>query len=116
MSMTDSDHEDVVSESDGSRVSHTTEADDTAQPLYRIYKDSRLPVGKAIGKMMKKRYDAAKKAYEHVYSVWEEAFRYYNNDHMSSMNTTKGLFKRGDNTENVIFSNTNVMLPAIYSK
>lgn len=92
------------------------EAVETTQPLYRVYEKSRIPVGRSIGQMFKKKYLAAQKAYEHVYAIWEEAFKYYNNDQSRTMQTTKGVFRRGDGTDNLVFSNLNVMLPAIYSK
>lgn len=93
-----------------------TEKVETAQPLFRIYEKSRIPVGKSIGKMFQKKYLAAQKAYEHIYSIWEEAFKYYNNDQSRTIQTTRGIFRRGDGTDNIVFSNLNVMLPAIYSK
>lgn len=86
------------------------------QPLYQIYEGSRIAVGKALGKMCQRKVEAAKKAYEHVYNIWEEVFRYYNHDQSRNQNTPRGVFKRGDGTENIVFSNLNVMLPAIYSK
>src|SRR5882724_9855562 len=76
-------------------------------PIYRIYGGSKIPVSSSVGKVFKRKYDAAKKAYEHIYGLWEEAFKYYNNDQSRMMTTTRGIFKRGDGTENVILSNLN---------
>jgi hypothetical protein len=90
--------------------------DDQTQPLYQIYEGSKIAVGKALGKMCQCKVEAARATYEHIYSIWEEVFKYYNYDHQRTLNTPKGVFKRGDGTENVIFSNLNVMLPAVYSK
>lgn len=86
------------------------------QPLFQIYEGSRIAVGKAVGKMCQRKVEAANAAYEHVYNIWEEVFRYYNHDQSRTQNTPRGVFKRGDGTENIVFSNLNVMLPAVYSK
>ena len=86
------------------------------QPLFQIYEGSRIAVGKAVGKMCQRKVEAAQAAYEHVYNIWEEVFRYYNHDQSRTQNTPRGIFKRGDGTENIVFSNLNVMLPAVYSK
>lgn len=87
------------------------------QPAYRVYKGSRVAVGKSVGPMWQKKFDASRKAYEHIYEVWNEVFRYYNNDQLRAQGENpRGLFKRGDDTENVVFSNMNIMLPAVYSK
>lgn len=87
-----------------------------APPIYRVYVGSKIPVSSSVGKVFKRKYDAAKKAYEHIYGLWEEAFRYYNNDQSRMMQTSRGIFKRGDGTENIIMSNINTMLTAIYNK
>lgn len=87
------------------------------QPLYRVYKGSKIAVGKSVGPMWQKKFDAARRAYEHIYNSWNEVFRYYNNNQMKAESENpRGLFKRGDDTENVVFSNMNIMLPAVYSK
>jgi len=86
------------------------------QPPFQIYEGSRIAVGKAFGTMCKRKIDAAKVAYDAVNAVTEEVFRYYNHHHGKINNTPRGVFKRGDASENVIFSNLNVMLPAVYSK
>jgi hypothetical protein len=91
------------------------ESKDT-QPPFQIYEGSRIAVGKAFGTMCKRKIDAAKVAYDAVNAVTEEVFRYYNHHHGKINNTPRGVFKRGDASENVIFSNLNVMLPAVYSK
>lgn len=86
------------------------------QPLYRIYKDSKIAISKHVGKMWKQRHDAAVTAYTEIWKIWDECFRYYNNAQTKGMDTPRGIFKRGDSTENVVFSNLNIMLPAIYGK
>jgi len=91
-------------------------APEAETPLYRIYKGSRIAISKATGQMWKKKLDAAKVAYEAVYEAWDQTMMYYNNNQTSELRTSKGLFKRGDSTENIVYSNLNVMLPAVYGK
>src|SRR5687767_4298009 len=86
------------------------------EPLYRIYKGSRIAVGSAIGKMWERRYGGAIKAYEEVTKIWDLVLRYYNNNQNKTIETPRGVFQRGDATENIVYSNLNVMLPAVYSK
>lgn len=86
------------------------------EPLYRVYKGSRIAVGKGTGKMWKQRLDAALVAYGDVYKAWEEAYRYYNNSQTKTVVGPRGVFNRGDSTENIVYSNTNVVIPAVYSK
>jgi hypothetical protein len=88
----------------------------TVEPLYRVYKGSRIPISKAVGTLWHKRYDAAKAAYEIVHGAWDESFKYYNNHQKDTVDTPRGTFRRGDSTENVVYSNVNVMLPAVYGK
>lgn len=90
--------------------------EEDTQPLYRVYKGARIPVSKSTGKFHKMRHEAAVAAYEKVFEVWQLAFMYYNNNQSKDLNTPRGLFTRGDSTENIVYSNLNVMLPAVYSK
>lgn len=108
MSMTDD-----VPELDDTTAPQSPEPD---QPLYRVYEDSRLAISSAVGKVWKNKLDAALKAYADVMDVWTTVIQYYNNDQTKIHQSPRGVFKRGDNTENVIFSNLNVMLPAVYGK
>lgn len=91
---------------------------DEPQPLFRVYKESKIIVGKGVGPNWKNTIDAAIVAYAPIWRVWNEVFKYYNNDQTSqkSLDTPVGVFTRGDCTENMIYSNLNVTLPAIYSK
>jgi|ERR1041385_766633 hypothetical protein len=84
--------------------------------LYRIYEGSRVAVGAGTGKYWKRLFDAATKAYGPIWGVWDQVFSYYNNHQNQSQDTPRGLFKRGDGTENVVYSNINTVLPAVYSK
>jgi len=86
------------------------------QPVYRIYEGSRIAISSNVGKYWQRRIQAAVKAYEPVQIVWDETFKYYNNNHSKAIESSRGVFKRGDVTENVVYSNLNIMLPAVYSK
>jgi hypothetical protein len=85
-------------------------------PVYRIYEGSRIAISSSVGKLWEKKVTAAIAAYEQVVIIWDEVFKYYNNNQNKSIESTRGLFKRGDGTENIMFSNLNIMLPAVYSK
>lgn len=87
-----------------------------AEPLYRVYKGSKIPVSRSLGKSMQNRRDAAVAAYETIYDAWNQTFAYYNNSQGKSLETPRGVFRRGDSTENIVYSNLNVMMPAVYSK
>jgi hypothetical protein len=90
---------------------------EAAQPLYQIYEGSKVVVSKQVGKYWKNRYDASLKAYEEIRLAWEEVYRYYNHSqNKTTMGSPRGVFRRGDSTENIIFSNLNIMLPAVYSR
>jgi hypothetical protein len=86
------------------------------QPLYQIYEGSKIVVSKQVGKYWKNKYDAAIRAYEEIRIAWEEIYRYYNHSQNKPIQTPRGIFHRGDSSENIIFSNLNIMLPAIYSR
>jgi hypothetical protein len=86
------------------------------QPLYQIYEGSKIVVSKQVGKYWKNVYDGALTAYTQTRLVWEEVYRYYNHNQSKANYTPRGVFHRGDSTENIIFSNLNIMLPAIYSR
>jgi hypothetical protein len=66
------------------------------QPLYQQYEGSKIVISKQVGKYWKNKYDAALKAYEEIYAAWEEIFRYYNHSQGKSIQTPRGIFKRGD--------------------
>lgn len=86
------------------------------EPLYQVFSGSRIAVSNKLGAFWKNRLDAALKAYETTFLIWEEVFKYYNFNHMGQIDTPSGVFKRGDSSENLVYSNLNVMLPAVYSK
>jgi len=85
-------------------------------PPYQVYADSKIPVSKAYGSLWRTMIDSAQKANELIYEAWEQCFAYYNNHQVKTQGTSKGTFARGDVTENVVYSNVNVMLPAVYGR
>jgi hypothetical protein len=85
-------------------------------PPYQVYPDSKIPVSKAFGSLWHTKLECAMKANELVYEAWEQCFAYYNNHQVKQSESSKGVFSRGDITENVIYSNINVMLPAVYGR
>jgi hypothetical protein len=85
-------------------------------PIYQVYPDSKVPVTKAYGSLWRTMIDSALKANELIHDAWEQAFAYYNNHQVKMSDSSKGVFSRGDVTENVVYSNVNVMLPAVYGR
>lgn len=85
-------------------------------PLYKVYKGSKIAVGSSVGNVWKQKRDAAVTAHKCVTDTWDEVIQYYNHSQNKAVDTPRGQFVRGDSTENVIYSNLNIMLPAIYSK
>src|SRR5262245_52780490 len=94
------------------RADPSLEDESATEPLYRIYEGSRIAIGKGVGAYWKRQLDAGLKAYEHIHEIWEQTFQYYNNNQNKEVSTPSGRFHRGDGTENVIFSNLNIMLSA----
>ena len=86
------------------------------QPLYRIFAESRIPVSRAVGPGLKRKYDAALTAFTVAREAHNLAYEYYNSHQEKDRVTPKGAFKRGDATENLVYSNVNTMVPATYSK
>jgi hypothetical protein len=97
-------------------IAREEQAPPQPQPLYQVYEGSKIVISKQVGIYWKNKYEAALKAYEEIRNAWEEVYRYYNHSQNKSIQTPRGVFKRGDSTENVVFSNLNIMLPAIYSR
>jgi len=89
------------------------------QPLYQVYKDTRIPVPKDLGKLWKSRRDLGIKIMKELHTdAWTEAIRYYNHDHRigERHQDSKGVRKRGDETENIVFSNVTTLMPILYNK
>lgn len=97
------------------------------QRSYQVYPDSKIAVSKKLGTVIKARKDAGARALE-VYKVaWEEAIKYYNNDqsrHRTSpsddrpgnSDASREVTDEFSETENVVFSNVNAMMPSLYAK
>jgi hypothetical protein len=83
---------------------------------YQVYPDSKIPVSKAFGSLCRTMVDSALKANELIHDAWEQCFAYYNNHQVKISESAKGTFSRGDVTENIVYSNINVMLPAVYGR
>src|SRR6266849_2599746 len=116
MSVTDTGNTDIF-DVDTNDVGDTpSNAKVTEQPVYQIYAGARIAISSSVGKLWDRKIKAAMKAYEQTMIIWDEVFKYYNNNQMKAVESSRGLFKRGDGTENVVFSNLNIMLPAVYSK
>ena len=105
-----------------SALGESMRADDGAkvEPLYRMISDQKIPVSKATGKLWQGRKTLGCKVMEEkYYRAWDEAMAYYNHDHTGidgDMVTTKGMFSKGDETENVVFSNVTTLMPLLYSR
>lgn len=97
-------------------IKNTTQPKAKQAPAYRVYADSKVAVSKAMGSTYRSKYEAARKTYDLIYEAWDDAFMYFNAHQRTTLQTERGNFKRGDGTENVIYSNVNVMLNATYSK
>lgn len=96
----------------------------TAQ--YKMMGEERIPVSKAVGPMWKGRIKAGEKARQCFEDAWCEAIRYYQND-QTQHRDGRGPQRAGNRasrqlnnafyeTENVVFSNTAVLLPRLYPK
>lgn len=97
------------------------------QPLYRMIGDTKLPVSKVAGEIWKGRKQAGETARKPYADAWDEAFKYYNNDQMAHRVAREGdssgnmYYARRRNsvwteTENIVFSNIQAILPALYAK
>lgn len=86
--------------------------------IYKVIGDDKIPISKEAGKMWCSRKDSGIKRRDRFSDAWDEAIRYYNHDHTtgSEQQTTKGVRKRGDETENLVFSNTSTLMPVLYNR
>ncbi len=97
--------------------------------VYKKVGQSKIPVSKVIGKVWQSRKDQAiqKRKTNGSEAAWDEAVRYYKNDQSNHRDDTDGdtagndsvaqrMNKTHSETENVVFSNTNAMVPALYAK
>jgi hypothetical protein len=86
------------------------------QPLYQVFKESRLPVSRAVGPMWDTKRRAALAAYDLAYQAWDEAYKYYSHHQEKTLQTPNGTFQRGDMTENILYANLNTIIPATLSR
>src|SRR5215831_3801331 len=73
-------------------------------PPYQMYPGSRIPVSKAFGSLWRTKIEATQRANELIYEAWEQCFGYYNNHQVKTQESSKGVFQRGDVTENIVYS------------
>lgn len=96
------------------------------EPVYKVIGEAKIPVSKHFGKLVAGRKRQATAAQKNKKDAWSEALRYYNNDQLEHRNSRIGASgntyyarKMGENhseTENLVFSNVNTLVPLIYSK
>jgi hypothetical protein len=99
------------------------------EPIYQKVGKSKIPVSKHTGKVWQSRKDQAlaKRKNDGLDEAWDEALRYYGND--QSGNRSEGNASTSGNTsssrrlnniwsetENIVFANTNALVPALYAK
>ena len=98
-----------------------------AGPVYKMMKDSKIPVSKSEAGLWKSRRDSGMKALLNLGPAWKEAEAYYSlgqdTHREDSGGTRKGNIKyarntnrRYNSTENIVYSNVNAMVPAILAK
>ena len=98
-------------------------------PVYRVMTENKIPVSKKTGQLWKSRKSAAwaKLRNSGELDRWEEALRYYRNDHSADTrrnrrNDDNGsetgvrLTTNGLETENIVFANVTSLVPAVYAK
>jgi hypothetical protein len=100
------------------------------EPLYRMMANNRIPVSKKTGLLWKSRRNAAYAKVRNGGDLdrWDEAYRYYRNDHVNNRDrrTNYGadeaadggvrITTRGLETENIVFANVTSLVPAVYAK
>lgn len=93
------------------------------RPMYKMYDEAKIPVSKHHGQLWHSRKDAGVRKMENRGYIdnWDEAIRYYKNDQRTNV-------QRGDRVgprvgrkskreaENIVFSNTSAIVPAVYAK
>lgn len=95
-------------------------------PIYRVYPASKIPVSKKRGSLWKSRRDQADSAMEKNKRAWQEAIRYYHNDHTrdntgydgngDASNASAGGMFNAKETENIVFANVSALVPMLYTK
>ena len=89
-------------------------------PAWQAIGNAAIRVSKAFGRNVERRKQAAVTAMEVVRQAWDECYRYYNHnqvrDDVFKTQRQSSTFRQGDSYENLVFANTSVMIPAIYSR
>ena len=102
-----------------------TAANEDNGPVYRVDPAFKIPVSKSTGALWSSRIDQARAKRGDVEEAWREAIRYYENDQLQHRSSKDGAggkrFQRTlsdswSQTENVVFSNSAIMLPMLYAK
>jgi hypothetical protein len=95
-------------------------------PVYKVFKESKIPVSKAVGKFWETRKNDAEALMRSNGDIdrWDESIAYYQNDqnqrvdkHGSLSETSTG--RKSDDfymTENIVFSNVSALVPSTYAK
>lgn len=102
-------------------------ADSKEAPSYQVIGDSKIPVSKAHGKVWKQRRDYGIKQLKSVSDAWDEAIKYYSLAQDATRSTSDGTTSGANSVrqknndilterENIVFANTNAMVPALYAK
>lgn len=97
------------------------------EPTYRVVGKSKIPVSKSLGALWKMRKQAAETSNKDMKSAWDEAIRYYDNDQAehrddgtvgksANARNSRRMKDKWSETENIVFSNVNVMKSALYSR
>ena len=100
--------------------------DTSNEPVYKVLGDSKIPVSKFSGALWCSRRDQGIAARANDMDCWDEAIKYHENNQAnnrvskqnSSGNTpyTQRMNEQWTETENVVFSNTSIMVPLLYPK
>lgn len=126
------DPEELMTQADKSReftsyegvVETPATVEEENAPMYRVIGENRIPVSKHRGPLWKSRYDQAGTSMSKYRDAWNEAYRYYRNDHSrrgsqtdpNSADQGGGHFSAINNTENMVFANVSALVPMLYTK
>ena len=96
------------------------------QPTYQVVGSTKIPVSNKTGEVWKDRFRMGQKGSERVQQAWQEALEYYDNDqtghrtgNIDASGNLLGNQRLNNNitqSENIVFSNTTTMVPALYSR
>lgn len=115
---------------DDQLLAETPQEEGEYVPTYKVIGETKLPVSKSAGKLWKSRKESAVTKLKRTGKIeaWDEVIRYYKNDQRVGRSeigddevgarSSGGRIGRnnGMETENIVFANTQAMVPAIYAK